>query len=402
MTVHSRRPRSADDTPIRILVAHPGAELFGSDRMALASIAGFLEAGNDVVVTTPQDGPLPGLVRRLGATFERCQTPVLRKSLLHPVGLLRLAGQSLSGLIAGTRLVSRFRPDVLYVSTLTIPLWAVIGKVTRTPVVCHVHEAESTAPRWMRRALAAGALLAETVIANSEFSADVLRTTFPRLTRRIRVVYNGIDGPDHPGTARTGLTGGLRVAYVGRLSARKGVDVAIAAVALVRAHGSPAQLDIIGSVFEGNEAYEVSLHTLAEAEGIADVVQFVGFIPDVWDAYAGCDVAVVPSRFDEPFGNTAVEALLAARPVIVSDTSGLREAADGYESAQRSAPGDPIDLARALERAIAEWPGLRRAAQGDCELARIRHSPARYQALVAAIVGLSSSARTRRGEPVRI
>ena len=49
---------------------------------------------------------------------------------------------------------------------------------------------------------------------------------------------------------------------------------------------------------------------------------------------------VVPSRVGEPFGNTAVEAALAGRPLIVSESSGLVEATHGLPGVHRVKPGD--------------------------------------------------------------
>ena len=66
---------------------------------------------------------------------------------------------------------------------------------------------------------------------------------------------------------------------------------------------------------------------------------FSGFTDDVWAHLAAADLVLVPSQGDEPFGNTAVEAMLAARPVVVSSSSGLDEAVAGYGSAQRVAAG---------------------------------------------------------------
>ena len=45
----------------------------------------------------------------------------------------------------------------------------------------------------------------------------------------------------------------------------------------------------------------------------------------MWPFLADADVAVAPSRLDESFGNTLVEALLAGRPAVVADHTGLRE-----------------------------------------------------------------------------
>jgi glycosyltransferase involved in cell wall biosynthesis len=99
----------------------------------------------------------------------------------------------------------------------------------------------------------------------------------------------------------------------------------------------------------------------------------------------------VTSRLDEPFGNTAVETLLAGRPLVVSDTSGLREAAAGYGSAQFVQPGDMLALADALEKVRQNWESFAMSANADAAAADRKHSPASYRTAlsdaVAAVVG---------------
>ena len=102
----------------------------------------------------------------------------------------------------------------------------------------------------------------------------------------------------------------------------------------------------------------------------------------VWPFLAESDVVVVPSRLDAPFGNTAVEAVLASRPVIVSNTSGLREAAAGYRSAQFVEPGDAGELADALARVAGRWHHYQSSATLDAAEAGRRHSPERYGTLM--------------------
>ncbi|KQQ93919.1 hypothetical protein ASF62_06990 [Leifsonia sp. Leaf325] len=378
---------------LRVLVAHPGAELFGSDRMLVESVAGLRAAGHAVLVTVPTDGPMLEAVRALGASIVIAPTLVLRKSLIAPSGWLQLISGAARGLAAGIRLVLRARPDVIYVNTVTIPLWIAVGRMTGRPVLCHVHEAERSARPVLRRALSAPVLFARTVVANSDFSADVLGDSFSALGDRVGIVPNGVAGPAETTTARDGIDGPLRVLYVGRLSDRKGVDVAIAAMAELRRGGTPAELDVVGSVFAGNEEYEAALVEQIRDEGLGDAVRMLGFQPDVWDAYRRCDVAVVPSRVDEPFGNTAVESLLAGRPVVVSDTSGLREASSGFESAQRVRPGDAAALAAALRSVYEDWPTFRDAALIDRDIAHSRHSTELYRTRMSAAVEATAAGR---------
>jgi glycosyltransferase involved in cell wall biosynthesis len=374
----------ADATKRTALIAHPGAELYGSDRVMLETLAGLVERGWRVVLAVPADGPLLDTARDLGAEIVLLDVPVLRKSVLKPANLPRF----LTGSLAASRridlLLRDVRPDVVYVSTLTVPLWVVRARARRIPVLCHVHESERQAPLLLREAIAWPLRLADRVVANSLFSLDSLTEVMPSLLGRSTVVYNGVPGPGEIRPARRELTGGLRVVYVGRLSPRKGVDVAVAAIALLADSGFDAHLDLVGGVFSGYEWYEQELRSQVAWLGIEDRVTFSGFQPSVWHALADADVAVVPSRLEEPFGNTAVEAVLAARPVVVSAIGGLAEAIDGFASAVPVDPDDPVRLAEALHRIATDWPAFRRTAAAAAPDAARRYAPESYRRAMTA------------------
>lgn len=368
---------------LSVLVAHPSADLYGSDRVLLESVEGLLHAGARVLVALPADGPLVPELERRGAAVIFSPTPVLRKSMLSAAGMLRLAAASVDGLLRSIGVVRGARPDVILANTITVPLWTLVGRLAGVPVVTHVHEAEATASRALRTALAVPLLLSTGIVTNSQFSADTLAAALPALRGRAAVLYNGVPGPAEPLPPRDRLDGGLRILYIGRLSHRKGVDVAIDALLRLLRDGVEARLDIVGAVFPGYEDYEAGLREQVADYGAEGQVAFHGFQNDVWPFLAASDVLVVPSRLDEPFGNTAVEAVLASRPVVVSNTSGLREAAAGYGSAQFVEPGDAAELAAALERVSAGWQDYRARARLDAAEAGLRHSPEHYGKLLA-------------------
>ena len=123
-----------------------------------------------------------------------------------------------------------------------------------------------------------------------------------------------------------------------------------------------------------------------ERAGLGDAVRLLGFRPSVWDELSAADIALVPSLADETFGNTAVEAILAERPVIASDTSGLREAAAGYDTAELVRPGDAAALADAVERIADDWPSYRAGAPGARAAAERRHARERYDADILRVI----------------
>lgn len=369
-----------------ILFANPGAELYGSDRVLLESVSGLVESGWTVAVTLPASGPLVRELQDRGAKVSLRPTPVIRKKILRPRGAVAFLSAAVRGFFAGMCLLSRLKPDVVYVNTMTIPLWIALARLRGIPVISHVHEGESSAPRFMRSALAVPLLFATEIIANSKFSVGVLATSFSCLARRALVIHNGVQGPPSVTPSRKQLDLPLRVIYIGRLSPRKGVDVAIQSIADLAARGVDSRLDIVGDVFVGYEWYEAQLREQVETTALGDQVVFHGFQRSIWPILAAGDVVVVPSRNDEPFGDTAVEAVLSGRRVIASATSGLLEATEGYVSAQTVAPGDASALADALQQTIETWEGTSSQIEADTERAVARHGAEVYRRHIADLV----------------
>ena len=379
-------PAVPDPARPRLLMAHPGAELYGADRVFLESVAA-LTPSYAVTVALPDGGPLVAELEARGARVVRCRMPVLRRSALRPAGMVRLLADALLGLVPALRLLRRHGTAGVYVNTLTLPSWTLLARLAGRRSVCHLHEAEQSAPRLLRLAMALCPALASRVVANSGFTLDVLREVAPRAAGRAVVVHNAVRGPAHPTLARTVLDGGVRLLFVGRLNPRKGPQVAVATLRELLGRGVDADLTVVGSVFEGYEWFEAELREGVAAAGLADRVSFLGFQADVWPHLAAADVALVPSIAEESFGNTVVEAVLAGRPVVVSDSSGLREAASGTATARTVEPGRVAAWADAVQELVADWPSVRTTAAEDAGRARDRFAPEHYAAQLLAVVG---------------
>lgn len=376
-----------------VLVANPGADLYGSDRMLLETVSALRGRGERVVVTVPEDGPLVPEIESRGGEVRICPTPVIRKALLRPLGLVQLGAEIARSIPPSLGLIRNVDPGVILVNTITPPLWLLLAKLSRRPAICHVHEGEASASGVLRKAINLPLLLADRLIVNSEFSRGVLVDALPVLASRAEVVYNSVPGPKSIVPPRMELQGTWRILFVGRLSPRKGPDVAIRALALLRAQGADASLDLVGAVFPGYEWFEHDLRRLVERLGLEERVRFNGFQPDSWDFTAGCDIVVVPSTVDEPFGNTAVEAVLSARPLAVSGVGGLPEAVKGFRAARIVAPGDPQGLADAITDIGSNWAMYRQAAIDESAVAQQRYSARRYADRILAVVDAVRGAR---------
>jgi glycosyltransferase involved in cell wall biosynthesis len=192
---------------------------------------GLVDAGWRAEVFLPHDGALVSTLEGIESVKVRvARFTVLRKALARPTGLI---GLLLSVPFDLVRTIRRSGADVVYVNTVTIPVWIIAARLCRRPMLVHVRGAEADRPRLLQLALNAPMLLATRVVTNSNASRQVLTTSVPPLAARTSVLNNGIPdpGPASP-IAPTG-----RVALVGRLSPRKGIDVALEAIAILRRAG---------------------------------------------------------------------------------------------------------------------------------------------------------------------
>lgn len=174
--------------------------------------------------------------------------------------------------------------------------------------------------------------------------------------RRLHVVPHYV--PDEAVVARSRAGEGSFVLYAGRLSEEKGVAVAVeaavhAGVPLVVAGEGPLE----GELRERTASARTAAITLL---GRVEREQLEGLL-------AQAAAVVVPSRWDETFGYTALEAMAAGVPVVASRTGALPEVVGEERCVPR---GDVGALAGAL-RALWEDPA-RREAEGNALIARAR------------------------------
>ena len=152
-----------------------------------------------------------------------------------------------------------------------------------------------------------------------------------------------------PGTRET-----LRIQYLGRMDRNhKGLDL------LIRAFGEVVKRHRVELWLIGNDWHDRAyLESLAGELGLQNQVFFKGRRPEPSiQLQAEADLCVLASRFDG-FGLTVVEAMLAARPVLVSREAGVAThvaAAGGGWIVEPTVEG----LVKGFETAIRakkEWP----------------------------------------------
>lgn len=189
-------------------------------------------------------------------------------------------------------------------------------------------------------------------VAPSHFVADRHAWAgFPE--QRIAVIPNGID-VDRFRPRNLSSTQIPQIAYIGYLGAHKGVATLIAAMARLP-QGMKARLLLVG---EGPE--KANYLKQIEALGLAECVNFAGKIlpAEMHIIYAGSDIVVLPSIWDENQPVCLMEAMASGLPVIASRKGGIPELIEHGENGFLFEAGDAADLADHLARLISD-PTLR-------------------------------------------
>lgn len=257
--------------------------------------------------------------------------------------------------------ISRFAPDLIWTSlTRATLLGQLVGRRRRVPVVSWQH-AEYLKPANLKL-LKAMQRLSRLWIADSESIADL---TARRLgIERERLAVWPLFAADPGATQRREWVPGeaVRIGSLGRLHMVKGYDVLIEALGILGNRCGPAvQVSLAG---DGGERRNLEL--LASAKGVT--IDFVGFQPDPREFLARQHLYVQPSR-GEGLCIAAHEAMQAGLPVIASAVGEMpRTIIDGV-TGYVVPPGDPVTLADALARALAD-PGSF-AAMGAQSRARV-------------------------------
>jgi len=257
------------------------------------------------------------------------------------------------------------------------PAWSAFLAARRTgvPFVTTYHGAyaERTALKRLYNSVMARG---DAVIANSLYTADLIRMRYGTPLARLHVIYRGVDprqfdpaqiAPERIAALRAHWQIGDKdrvVLQAARLTSWKGQTVLIEAARVLKEQG---RLDdavfILAGPAQGRRAYRSALIQAVRAAGLEERFRLVGDVNDMAAAFLTAHVAVVASTEPEAFGRAATEAQAMGTPVIATDIGAPPETVlspprvgEGAATGWLIPPSDPARLADAIAAALALAP----------------------------------------------
>ena len=199
----------------------------------------------------------------------------------------------------------------------------------------------------------------------SEWLRTRLLDGVARPARLPAVLPNCIDIPPAPPPGREKL-----ILFAGRLVADKGADIFVEACARALPDLPGWRAAMIGADRFRPDSPDTPFIEVLRPAAAAAGVELLGHQPNnaVLAAMRAAAIVVVPSRWDEPFGLVALEAMAHGAALVCSPNGGLREVAgDTAVYARPSDPGAVADAIRDLARDDARRIALAAAARTRAE-----------------------------------
>jgi len=260
-----------------------------------------------------------------------------------------------AGAWATLRIARREKPDLLHVHwpfphiLCALPAAWILG----IPVVTHFYLAELLLRRkfpFVTPFLSLAVRASTRVIAISRFTASQVQGI--RATAVSIIPYGGASAPSGAEVPPP-PAGRPVILFVGRHVERKGIPILIAAMEHL---AQDAELVICG---HGDQTE--ALRTLASKSPACDRIRFAGRVSaeELSRLYAECTVFAMPSIVDsrgdtEGLGTVPLEAYAHGRPVVCSSVGGIPDVVVEGETGFLVPPEDPLALAGALDRLLAD------------------------------------------------
>ncbi len=181
--------------------------------------------------------------------------------------------------------------------------------------------------------------ISDAIVVKSSLLKDELKRLYGISDKKIKIVPGGIDRNDFPvidEVEKNHIREALKwptdkkiLLYSGRIVPVKGLYYLIKALNKVAAQGEEIILVIAGKSMRSR--YFKVIEKIIRSPNLWQHIIFPGYVPQnlMHEYFGACDIVILPSTY-EPFGMTAIQAVMMNKPLIVTNRVGAVEIIKTY------------------------------------------------------------------------
>jgi glycosyltransferase involved in cell wall biosynthesis len=369
------KPNGGEPFRCRVMYVARAPFISGAERALLSMLRHLDRDRIEPMVVLGKETKLLGLVEQAGVPATVVGLPKRSR------GSLFSWWRSVAQLTAHVR---RFKPDIMHANDVpSCQALSVVGDQCRIPRVVHVRWGITAAAAgwWARRG-------AESVVCISDWVrrqlGDLQHT--PLRDAHVEHLIDAVDWPaqggvDEPIVSALNDDNEPCIGFAGQIIEDKGLDLIIDALGAMRPDDRPRLL-VAGEDTQSRGAYKRHLQQHAEKLGVADRIEWLGFLHDVGEMYSRVHAVVCPSRV-EPLGLVPLEAARYGVPSFASREGGLVETIDHNVTGVLVKPTVEA-WAEALKQ-VQITAFLRELGRASHERTRLLYSPQVYQQKLMAL-----------------
>ena len=247
------------------------------------------------------------------------------------------------------------------------PAWSALiaARICRIPFVTTYHGAYKQ-NSWLKAFYNSVMVRSDVTIANSNWTANLIKSRYKTINKNIEVIYRGTDfsaydlnSVDHERRQKLLKLWNISddqtiILNLARITALKGQRTLIEAIPDILSL-EPDAIVVFAGDDHGHDTYRRELQNRCKEIGVFESVRFPGHCDDPAAAFAISELSIVASHQPETFGRAAVESQALKSFVIVTDLGGAGEtvlAPPAVSEEQRTGWKVPPKNAEAISNAI--------------------------------------------------
>jgi len=302
---------------------------YGSSRSLMNLLNGLKEYNIIPLVIVPKDGDFTAALKEHKISYELVSLPWwMTRGNKSYRQRARLIIENYKSYRILKKLVDEWGIDLVYTNSSVIALGRLIAYMKGLPHIWHVREfgdldfnLQYILSKWLSRKFikSSSAIICNSLAVNNYYFKNFKK-------KNVHIIYNGVATKEELDYLKRvkpkhSSESGFTFLIIGAISPKKGQEAAIRAFAEVKEKGIDSNLMITGS---GVEEYVEYLKNLTFELGIADYVEFTGFLKNPYEAYNKADCVLMCSAY-EAFGRVTAEAMSACLPVIGKNSGATPE-----------------------------------------------------------------------------